>query len=333
MEEQNAVVVPVGSYEKAIEAMDIYPNQLAPDPLAPSCNQFRLRPSEEAAILLQQYLNPPPPWGIKINLAQSFIGPEKCLRLGQKMILNRCVTFLDLSLCDLDEPTAEKFFRCLERNTTLLHLSVNGNALKDSGACAAARCVPNLETLHIASNEISDVGACAIATAVKTSGKIKTLNLRNNNITIFGLYKLMDALEPSLGFIPESMQHDILAKDALLTGKELPLEHISIVADVENAAEDKQSVEDDGLEEAPPLDIKEEEPVEKADDVAQESEAAHVDEEEEEIPFNGSLHTLWVDYNDPFPEEVLKSLNLILTKRLPQPPPGAGKKKGKKKAK
>lgn len=363
MEEQ-APAPPITSYEKALEALDISPHQLPPDPFAPSCNQFRLRPSEEAAIFIQRYLNPPPPWGLKINLSRTFLGPEKCLKLGQKLILNRTVTYLDLSMCDLEEKMSKDFFFCIERNFTLRHLNVNGNAIRDTGAIAAAKCIGNLESLHMASNEITDIGALAIADAVRVSGKIKTLSLRSNDITIYGLYKIMDALEPSLGLMPPEVQTLIAEKESPappptetlseppeskrasvisggVSGRQKedgpPNPESGAAAAVGGEGPSKRVSETPVMGEAAPHSRRATvgdaessgKPAVEKDDKAEKGE----EEEEEEIPYNETLHTLWVDYNEPFPEQVLKNLNVILSKRIPQPPPGLLKKKGKGKKK
>lgn len=325
----------VSSYEKALEVMCVIPSQLPVDPLSPSCHQFRLRPSEEAAILVNRFLNPPPPWGVKINLHRSFIGSEKCLQLGLKMILNQTVTFLDLSFCDLEEQAAEAFFMYLERNRTLKHLNVSGNNIKDSGACAAAKCVGNLETLHLASTEITDAGAIALADQVRESKTIKTLNIRNNHITMYGLYKLMDTLEPAFELMPSDIKELISLKE-----KEIST----------TSSQSPSKINDTSAEDYP-LETITEEPISTNDQLPsgnsvsdaekvgkQENEIDKEQREDEEVceeeekSYNESLHTLWVDYNSFFPEEVMKSLNCILAKRFPVPPPGAiKKKKGRKK--
>eukprot|EP00796_Vickermania_ingenoplastis_P010207 gene10207-7151_t len=322
MEEQT---IQITSYEKALNAMDICPWQLPRDMFAPSVNQFRLRPSEEAAIAIQKYLNPPPPWGIKINLSRSFLGAEKCLRLGQKLILSKCVTYLDISMCDLEEKFAKDFFFCVERNSVLLHLNVNGNAVKDAGACAAAKCIGRLETLHIASNEITDVGAIAFADAIRVSGTIKTLNIRSNNISVYGLYKIMDALEPVFDQMPIEVQE-------LVTQKEGPKrETLQEENPTSNNASASEEVKGDDAKEkeiTTPAATEQEGSADTNGDTVDDLVLTGLNdiedvEEEEEIPYNENLHTLWVDYNDPFPQEMLKTLNLILAKRFPQPPPVA----------
>lgn len=318
----------VSSYEKAIEVMSITPSQLPPDPLAPSCHQYRLRPSEEAAIICNLFLNPPPPWGIKINLHRSFIGGEKCLQLARKMILNQTVTYLDLSMCDLEERNAIGFFQYLQRNKTLKHLNVNGNRIKDVGVCAAAKCISNLETLHVASNEISDVGAIAIADELRESKTLKTLNIRSNHITVYGVYRIMDALEPSFGLMPTETQEFITAREkeasTLLFKSSSTLNVSSVEEELLGTI-----VEDTGAAAAQtpksyPVSVSES--TEKVANSAEQQE-----HEDEDKKYNGTLHTLWVDYNATFPDEVLKSLHGILAKRFPQPPPGAIKKKKRKK--
>lgn len=317
----------VSSFEKALEILNVAPTHLPPDPLAPNSYQFRLRPSEEAAILCQRYLNPPPPWGIKINLSRTFLGPEKCLEISRKLIVNKCVTYLDLSLCDLGEKASGKFFTYLEGNVTLRHLNVNGNAIKDFGAIGAAKCIKNLETLHVSSNEITDEGAIAIGDAVRLSANIKTLSIRNNKITLYGLFKIMDALEPVIDLMPLDFQNRLQNKKKNLSSHETPI-----------PLDENEELSDEVLEnsESVPRESSQENPGNVGTTIALTEEAEIFEEEEEveEIPYNETLHTLWVDYNEPFPEHVLKSLNMILAKRFPQPPPGLiKKKKGKQKKK
>lgn len=324
----NDAIVSASSFEKALEVMCITPSQLPPDPLAPSCQQYRLRPSEEASILSNRYLNPPPPWGIKINLHRSFIGPEKCLQLARKMILNQTVTYLDLSMCDMEAQAAVEFFKYLEKNRTLKHLNVNGNRLKDDGACAAAKCISKLETLHIASNDVTDIGILAIADEVRISKSIKSLNVRNNHMTIYGLYKIMDALEPSFGLMPPDAQDFINAKEkevSTLLFKSSSTPHEASIEDelLETVVEDSASTTGNSLKNILVFDAENTEKEENNDEDKESVERGK--------RYNETLHTLWVDYNCTFPEEILKSLNTILAKRFPLPPPGTIKKKKRKK--
>lgn len=188
-----------------MEASDFFTEALAKietgvvpqDPDAPTLHKYRLRPSEEAAILAKLYECPPKPWGIKINLGGLFLGEAKCCTIGRKLILNTTVTYLDLSFCDMQENGSVEFFSCIRRNRTLRHLNLNGNYIGDKGAEAAASCLPQLESLHISSNSITDTGALAIIKALPLSKRIKHLNLRNNSITLEVIKQLISCLEPS----------------------------------------------------------------------------------------------------------------------------------------
>ncbi|CCW65570.1 unnamed protein product [Phytomonas sp. EM1] len=183
------------SFEEAIRLIENESPQNEEKPSAK--NKFRLRPSEELALLIADYLNPPPPRGTKINLSRSFLGSERCTFLGRKLNLSRTVTFLDISMCDIQEDAAERFFSLIKHNAVLRHVNINCNAIGDKGAVAAAECFAHLETLHASSNGITDCGASQIAEALVSSTTMKTLNLRCNKITKVGMTKLMQALDPS----------------------------------------------------------------------------------------------------------------------------------------
>lgn len=273
-----------------------------PDPGAPSCNEYRLRPSEEAALLLSRALNPPPPWGVKINLARSFLGPEKCIILGKKLILNKTLTYLDLSMCDMQADAAEQFFSCVARNTTLKHLSVNGNDIGDRGAFAAAPCLARLETFHCASNGVTDVGASALAEALRHSATLKTLSLRNNRITVAGVKTLLNALEAPEEEPGASDKAPQAESDS--AAEHIPAEHSEAEVPVPSATSENTvglELRQPGI---PEVDCTPAEPV-----------------------FNETLHTLWVDQNESIPEEVFEKLATILAKRFPKPPETKKKKK------
>lgn len=275
-------------FKQAIDTIE--DSTVAVDPNAPSCNAWRLRPSEEAAVLVERYLNPPPRWGKKIDLSLLFLGPEKCALIGRMLILNRTVTSLDLSMCDMQEEAAVNFFTCIKRNQCLKHLNVNGNNIGDKGAIAAAECICNLETLHMSCNNIHDNGAVAISSFLRMSNKIRSLNLRANRITAYGVYKLISSLEPIDDRMSASLQKTVT----------------SLRGDLE-AGDKYQILVPDG-------------------DVLQSNQSFSLSIE----VHNETLHTLWISLNCDIPDELVKILETILAKRFPQPPKGISKKKKKK---
>ncbi|CCW72138.1 unnamed protein product [Phytomonas sp. Hart1] len=246
-------------------------------------NKFHLRPSEELALLIADYNNPPPPRGTKINLSRSFFGSEKCLILGRKLNLNRTVTFIDISFCDIQEDVAQKFFHLIKHNTALRYVNINCNCIGDKGASAAAESFDHLETFHASSNGISDIGASQIAEALITSPTMKTLNLRWNKITMIGMMKLMQVLDSSY------------------------------TVDTEGASTHNNQ------EETSKSDFIESKPLVQEND--------HI---------NYHVHTLWIQGNEGATTDIVRSLNIILSNRFPQPPSfmkNMMKTKGKKKKK
>ncbi|ESL08753.1 hypothetical protein TRSC58_03539 [Trypanosoma rangeli SC58] len=301
----------VSAYQRAVEVIEVA--TVPPDPDALSCFMWRLRPSEEAAILMQRYSNPPPQWGIKLSLSSTFIGPERCVSLGRKLILNHTVTTLDLSMCDMQDEAAEEFFHALKRNRCLKHLNVDGNYIADKGATAAAECVQNLETLHMSCNIIQDKGAIAIASFLRKSSTLKTLNLRANRITFYGAYKLISALEPILDSISSTL------REAILSHESPPLDDSEVSLSTSAKPSASAPLDIDGY-------IKTENNVEKSLQGKQSS--SSITE-----PCNETLHTFWLRHNCDIPEELFMIMERILAKRFPQPPKRISKKKFASKAK
>ncbi|ESS68640.1 hypothetical protein TCDM_02570 [Trypanosoma cruzi Dm28c] len=293
------------AYRRAVEIIEVA--TIPPDPDAPSLHMWRLRPSEEAAFLIQRYLNPPPQWGIKLSLSATFLGPERCVSLGRKLILNNTITTLDLSMCDMQEEAAVEFFHCLKRNRCLKHLNLDGNNVGDKGATAAAECIHNLETLHMSCNDIHDKGAIAIASFLRNSSKIKTLNLRANCITFYGAYKLISALEPILERLSPALLERISIEEPVSSSDFDDLLNLSARPSTQGTFDVNG-------------DIATEESAEKASHGKQ-----------NRIPpedvYNETLHTLWLRHNRDIPEELFKIVETILAKRFPQPPKGISKKK------
>lgn len=175
---------------------------IPPNPRDPSSNNrvlaWRLRPSELRAIAVQDFLQPPPAWGLRINLANLRIGPDHAITIARSLILNHTVTSIDLSMCDVGTSACCELFRCLERNKTLRHLNLNGNFIAPAGAVAAAVCVGKLETLHMACNQIGTKGCLALASALASSTTMKFLNVRGNGISLYGVYSLIEALDSNI---------------------------------------------------------------------------------------------------------------------------------------
>ena len=159
--------------------------------------EWKQRPSTLRQIAVEHFLNPPPPWGLRVNLASLYIGPEHCNTIAQSMLLCKTVTSLDLSMCDMQTESAVYLFKCLKgRNKVLRHLNLNGNFIDPPGGVAAATCVGQLESLHLACNNIGDVGCIAISHELRRTNTMKFLNVRANNITNVGIHKLLEALSP-----------------------------------------------------------------------------------------------------------------------------------------
>lgn len=160
---------------------------------------WRLRPSEMRALAIQEFQEPPPEWGLKVNLANMYIGAQHTSTIAHALILNHTVTTVDLSCCDMGTNAAIELMHCLERNKTLKHLNISGNLIGPEGGVKAASSLLNkLETLHLACNELGDVGGAAIAEALRYSTTLKFLNLRGNHMRLYTLYSLMESLDPTL---------------------------------------------------------------------------------------------------------------------------------------
>lgn len=183
---------------------------------------WRLRPSEMRALAVQEFLEPPPEWGLKINLANMFIGPDHARTIAHALILNHTVTTIDLSCCDMGTSAAVELMQCLERNTTLKHLNISGNLIGPEGGVKAASSLLNkLETLHLACNELGDVGGAAIAEALRYSTKIKFLNLRGNHMRLYTLYTLIEALDPTLhSQLSDELKAELAASRAIVREEE-----------------------------------------------------------------------------------------------------------------
>ncbi|KEG12170.1 putative leucine-rich repeat protein (LRRP) [Trypanosoma grayi] len=161
----------------------------------------------------------------------------------------------------------------------------------------------------MSSNGIHDEGAIAVSSALRLSSKIKTLNLRANRITFYGVYKLIDALEPVLHCISSALAESINEREPAKA----------------KGFDDTQSVSTK-LSVRENLDIS----VDAVDESVGEgtSQVIQDDNSPAEI-YNETLHTLWLRHNDDVPDELLKIVDTILAKRFPQPPPGISKKKKK----
>ncbi|ORC87936.1 uncharacterized protein TM35_000191800 [Trypanosoma theileri] len=297
------------AYRRVIEALETA--TVPPDPDAPSCLMWRLRPSEEAALAMQRYLHPPPRWGLNLSLSSMFLGSEKCISIGRKLILNNTVTTIDLSMCDMQDKGAVEFFSCLKRNKCLKHLNIDGNYIGDKGAIAAAKCIQNLETLHMSCNDIHDEGAIAIASSLRLSSKIKTINLRANRITFYGAYKLIDSLEPVLHRISSEIAENISRRESSFVIEGDETTSISRKSSSRGAFEGNGDIATDNAPE-------------------ETVETKEINKDSPLEVYNETLHTLWLRENVDIPEEFFKILDTILVKRFPQPPKGLSKKMKKR---
>lgn len=185
-----------------------------PNPKAEHASDFvwRLRPSQLRALALQEFLSPPPIWGAKINLANLYIGAEHSERITRSLILNETVTSLDLSGCDIGTAGCVKLMSCLERNSTLKHLSLNGNYLEPRAAEAAKKVMGKLESLHLACNRLGDRGFLELAEGLRESKTLQFLNVRANGATGFGIFRLIEAMDMNLLNKLSDTTRDELAK-------------------------------------------------------------------------------------------------------------------------
>jgi hypothetical protein len=159
--------------------------------------EWRQRPSVIRQAAIDAYVNPPPPWGLRISLSTLYVGPEHCRAVAKSMLLCKTVTSLDLSMCDMQTDAAIYLFKCLSgRNNVLRHLNISGNFIDAAGGVEAASVVGQLESLHLACNNIGDEGCIAIAQKLRRTNTMKFLNVRANGISDVGIYHLLQALEP-----------------------------------------------------------------------------------------------------------------------------------------
>lgn len=331
---------------------------LPPNPKDPANAHltWRLRPSQLRAIAMQEYLEPPAPWGLKVNLANLSIGPSHCNTIAKALILNHTVTSLDLSCCDMETEACVHLFQCIGRNSTLRHLNINGNFIEAPGAVAAAGCINRLETLHMACNRLGDKGCIAIAEALPSSSTIKFLNVRGNGATKFGVFKLLEALDPNIiaKFSPELKDAMAVAqkeykkelqvelsgstKKSLTNTPASPTTNESLtgsqsqpkrlgglggsVAEERTASDRRMSIR----RAAPPL---------TAAAAVGESTTAAAGRSPTPVgasttPGNSSITALWVQANLDIPQEMIDHLTSIMAARFPPPPEGFGNKKSKK---
>lgn len=141
---------------------------------------------------------PPPPWGLKVNLSNLCIGPTHAESVARSMILNETVTTLDLSMCDLGTDGAVAVVHCLQKNKALEHLVLNGNFMGPPVAIKAAHMLslPTcfLQSLSVSCNSIGDEGAIALASALRVNKQLTFLNVRSNGITDAGATALLESM-------------------------------------------------------------------------------------------------------------------------------------------
>lgn len=316
-------------------------------------DQVRLRPSELLNIALDLAENPPPPPGKKIDLSKCFLGVDRCLLLGRRLILNQTITYLDISYCDMGFAAAVEFFHCLSLNSSIRHVNVSGNYIGDAGCAAACTCIDRLESLHMASNEITDKGAITICRSIVKSSSIKILNLRNNFLTLEGICFLIGSLDSLENIYPEDVRSNLgmnhfqlpaeVAADENTTSEIVITEPATEEADPESAS-GPQSPKDENVEKKEEKGKEEnkennEEDDKIGDEEKEEGEMQEGKEELEEKPemkFNETLEALWIEYNITLPDDIVKYLNVLLAQRCAIakakiPTRKKGKKKSKKK--
>ena len=316
------------------EAVGIIESASIPlDSRDPRNNSFawRLRPSQLRAIAVEEYLNPPPVWGLRINLSSLYIGPQNVARIARSLILNKTVTALDLSMCDMGDAACQELFRCLRRNQTLKHLNINGNFIETEGGKAAATCIGRLETLHLSCNRIGDEGCLAIAEALKRSTTIKFLNLRSNGITSYGVFRLLEALDPASVYqINESvleqlkhLRHRYNAKQKKMMEEKAKAANVQPPAKVMGSH--KRSFESLVTLRSRALSMIALTPKNSVNDPVEPIPLPPLDQEH-----NTSCHALWVQLNEEIAPEITDILNVVLSTRFPQPPEGLNPKKKRK---
>jgi hypothetical protein len=305
--------------------------------------EWRLRPSVKRQIAIEQYLNPQPPWGLRVNLASLYIGPTHCNAIAQSMLLCKTVTSLDLSMCDMQTDSAVYLFKCLKgRNKVLRHLNISGNFIDAAGGVAAASCVPQLESLHIACNNIGDEGCVAIAQQLRCSNTMKFLNVRANNITNTGVYYLLQALEPM-----EAMTIDINDMKSPSRGvSTAPATDIEVVAPTTSTMQSMLAASTNRATQPAASPSGPQRRQSRLYSTAimtiatgrNGEEASPPADRQPAVPFldpaikNTSVNALWFQLNSNISRILVDRINTILAARFPQPPEGFNdkKKKGKK---
>ena len=200
----DAVAAAVADAMHVIETVTLPPNPLAPLKTKKGASLFMYEKELQKQSLERELkgLDAPPPWGLKVNLANLAIGPERCEQISKAMILNRTVTTIDLSGCDLGDEGGQMLAHCLRRNPILQHLVLNGNFFGPETATAFADVlrVPecSLETVSLSCNAIGDKGALAIADALRVNQLLSFLNIRANKITDVGAEALLAAIQPGV---------------------------------------------------------------------------------------------------------------------------------------
>lgn len=196
---------------------------IPPNPKAEHASDYcwRLRPSQLRALALQEFLEPPPMWGARINLSNLCIGSAHSETIGRALILNETVTSLDLSGCDIGTAGAVKLFGCLERNRSLKHLSLNGNFLEAPVVEGAKKCIQKLESLHLACNRLGDRGLMDLADAIRETRTLQFLNVRANGATGIGVFRLIEALDSGLlNRLSEKTRDDLALQRQVLQKRE-----------------------------------------------------------------------------------------------------------------
>lgn len=143
-------------------------------------------------------------WGLRINLSSLYVGPTHCNTVSRLLILNRTVTSLDLSMCDMGTDAACHLFHCLLRNDVLQRVNISGNFIESKAAepFAAYLKAPTcrLQAAHWACNSIGDDGVRAICESLPLNHSLQFLNLRANGISDDGAQMLLQAMNPENNF-------------------------------------------------------------------------------------------------------------------------------------
>ena len=122
-------------------------------------------------------------------------------KLARALLLNRTLTFLDLSFNEIREAGAAALGEALPRNCSLSHLYLSANGIGDSGTASLGEGLKSnctLTRLYLSENRIRDPGAEALGKAMQSNHNLTHLHLHTNYIGDLGAAALARALESTV---------------------------------------------------------------------------------------------------------------------------------------